>query len=147
VIERVRAIPVTPANTMLAIRRLNRGVAPYWVLPGGHVEDGDSSLEAALRRELREELAGAATILRRVAVLEGRTERQHFYLAAISSWSFADRSGPEFSETGRGCYELEEIPLTVEAMNGIDLKPAAIATLIKECLHREGDILALPDLR
>ena len=144
--ERVRAILVTPANTMLVIRRLKPGVPPYWVLPGGHVEDGDLSLEAALLRELREELAGGATILRRVAVLERPSERQHFYLARISSWSFADRSGPEFSETGRGCYELEEIPLTVEAMNGIDLKPSELAALIKDCLHGGGGIFTLADL-
>jgi 8-oxo-dGTP pyrophosphatase MutT (NUDIX family) len=80
VIERVRAILITPANTMLVIKRTKPGMAPYWVLPGGHADDTDSSLEAALRREIREELAGDATVLRLIDVLHRETERQYFYL-------------------------------------------------------------------
>src|SRR5260370_30142577 len=103
-IERVRAILITPANTMLLIKRTKPDMAPYWVLPGGHADEGDSSLEAALRREIREELAGDATVLRLVDVLERERERQSFYLARINRWSFADRTGPEFSETRRVSY-------------------------------------------
>jgi len=123
VIERVRAIVVTPANSMLVIKRTRPGTAPYWVLPGGHADDTDNSLEDALRRELREELGGEATVLRLVDVLQRETERQYFYLATMDNWSFADRTGPEFSEPGRGSYELEEIPSRAEAVAAIDLKP------------------------
>ena len=35
-IERVRAIVLTPNNTMLTIKRTKPGTASYWVLPGGH---------------------------------------------------------------------------------------------------------------
>ena len=61
-IERVRAVLVTPDGCLLAIRRDRPGRATYWVLPGGHVDPGDQSLEAALSREISEEIAGEAEI-------------------------------------------------------------------------------------
>jgi ADP-ribose pyrophosphatase YjhB (NUDIX family) len=147
VIERVRAIVLTPANTLLVIKRAKPGTAPYWVLPGGHADDTDHSLEDALRRELREELGGDAIILRLVDVLDRVDERQSFYLATMDTWSFADRTGPEFSEPGRGSYELEEIPGDADAVAAIDLKPSEIAEFLVSSLRGEGGLHALPDLR
>ncbi|MDR0343004.1 MAG: NUDIX domain-containing protein [Nocardiopsaceae bacterium] len=146
-IERVRAIALTPADAVLVIKRTRPGAAPYWVLPGGHADDTDSSLEDALRRELREELAGEPTILRLVDVIHRETERQYFYLATMNHWSFPDRTGPEFSEPGRGSYELEEIPAHAEAIEAIDLKPGEIAEFLTDALRSTGGLAALPDLR
>ena len=146
-IERVRAIVLTPANTMLVIKRTRPGAAPYWVLPGGHTDETDNSLEDALRRELREELGGDATILRLVDVIHRETERQYFYLATMDRWSFADRTGPEFSEPGRGTYELEEIPSDADDVEAIDLKPDEIAEFLTNALRGTGGLAALPDLR
>ncbi|MDH6544215.1 hypothetical protein [Streptomyces sp. SPB4] len=53
-------------------------------------------------------------IVRLLHMMESDDERQLFYLARIVTWSFEDRTGPEFSAEGRGEYALEEIPLTVE---------------------------------
>lgn len=146
-IERVRAIVVTPAETLLVIKRTRPGAAPYWVLPGGHADDADSSLEDALRRELREELGGDATVLRLVEVLRRESERQYFYLATIDAWSFDDRTGPEFGERGRGSYELEEIPSEADAIAAIDLRPEEIARLLVSTLRGDGGLADLPDLR
>ena len=52
-IERVRAILTTPAMTMLVIKRTKPGTPPYWVLPGGHADEADRSLEDALLPCLR----------------------------------------------------------------------------------------------
>ncbi|MFJ9941948.1 NUDIX hydrolase [Streptomyces erythrochromogenes] len=130
-IERVRAVLVTADDTMLVIRRTKPGIPTYWVLPGGGVEPGDESREAALHREIHEEIAGKADIVRLLHTLESEGERQHFYLARIATWSFEDRSGPEFSAEGRGEYLLEEVPLTVEGLDGIDLKPEEIAHVLR----------------
>lgn len=146
-IERVRAIVITPASTLLLIKRTRPGTAPYWVLPGGHADDTDNSLEEALRRELREEIGGEATILRLVDVLHRDSERQYFYLATIDTWSFEHRTGPEFSEAGRGSYELEEIPSDADAIAAIDLKPDEIARFLVSALRSDGGLAALPDLR
>ncbi|MFF3606870.1 NUDIX domain-containing protein [Streptomyces sp. NPDC002463] len=133
--ERVRAILTTPSRTLLLIKRVKPDVPVYWVVPGGKVETSDATLEDALRREIREEIAGEVEHLRLLHVLEDGEDRQHFYLAPISTWSFEDRTGPEFSQEGRGEYLLEEIPLTPEALREINLKPDAITEVIINALH------------
>ncbi|MFF9003168.1 NUDIX domain-containing protein [Streptomyces achromogenes] len=130
-IERVRAILITADDTMLVIRRTRPGIPEYWVLPGGGVEPGDESREAALHREIHEEIAGKADIVRLLHTMESDDERQLFYLARIATWSFENRTGPEFSAEGRGEYALEEIPLTTEGLDGIDLKPEEIAHVLR----------------
>ncbi|BCK67688.1 hypothetical protein Srufu_016410 [Streptomyces libani subsp. rufus] len=132
--ERVRAVLVTADDTMLVIRRTKPGVPVYWVLPGGGVEAHDASREAALHREIHEEIAGKADIVRLLHTLENEEERQLFYLARIATWSFEDRTGPEFSAEGRGEYALEEVPLTAEGIDGIDLKPEEIAHVLRGAL-------------
>ncbi|MGW5000637.1 NUDIX hydrolase [Streptomyces hydrogenans] len=130
-IERVRAVLVTADDTMLVIRRTRPGVPAYWVLPGGGVEPGDASREAALHREIHEEIAGKADVVRLLHTTETDDERQLFYLARIATWSFDDRTGPEFSAEGRGEYALEEVPLTLEGLDGIDLRPEEIAHVLR----------------
>ncbi|MFJ5551348.1 NUDIX domain-containing protein [Streptomyces sp. NPDC093225] len=129
--ERVRAVLVTADDTMLVIRRTKPDFPEYWVLPGGGVEPSDESREAALHREIHEEIAGKADIISLLHTMETDDERQLFYLARIATWSFEDRTGPEFSAEGRGAYALEEISLTVEGLDGIDLKPEEIAHVLR----------------
>ena len=129
--ERVRAVLVTADDTMLVIRRTKPDISEYWVLPGGRVEASDESREAALHREIHEEIAGKADIVSLLHTMESDDERQLFYLARIATWSFDDRTGSEFSAEGRGEYALEEIPLTVEGLDGIDLKPEEIAHVLR----------------
>ena len=140
---------VTPDGCLLAIRRDRPGRATYWVLPGGHVDPGDQSLEAALGREISEEIAGEADVTSLMQVLESGSgdERQYFYLGRITSWDFASRTGPEFDEPGRGTYQLEQIPLTVAGLGAVDLKPAAIAGLLSDAIASGRDLFTLPDLR
>ncbi|MFD7863421.1 NUDIX domain-containing protein [Streptomyces sp. NPDC057682] len=138
-IERVRAVLVTPDQTMLVIRRTRPSIPVYWVLPGGGVEPSDESREAALHREIHEEIAGKADIIRLLHTMESDDERQLFYLARIATWSFDDRTGPEFSAEGRGEYALEEIPLTMDGLDGIDLKPEEIAHVLRGAV-RAGNL-------
>ena len=139
VFERVRAILITPADNLLLIKRTKPGMPPYWVLPGGGVESTDPNPEAALDREIREEIAGQADILGLFHTVQRDGERELFYLARIRRWSFDDRTGPEFSETGRGEYLLEEVPLTAEALEAVNLKPDEIALFLREAINR-GDL-------
>lgn len=129
--ERVRAVLVTADGTMLVIRRIKPDIPEYWVLPGGGVEPSDESREAALHREIHEEIAGKADIIRLLHTMESDGERQLFYLGRIATWSFEDRTGSEFRAEGRGEYALEEVPLTVEGLDGIDLKPGEIAHVLR----------------
>ena len=142
--DRVRAVLLTRDNRFLTIKRVKPGKAPYWVLPGGGVDPGDRSLEDALHREIREELAGTADIHSLLQIVQRGGDRHYIYLARIRRWSYADRSGPEFTEAGRGEYILEQAPLTRSGLAGIDLVPTETA----ELLRREGTgVFRLPDLR
>ncbi|GAA1774338.1 NUDIX domain-containing protein [Luedemannella helvata] len=146
-IERVRAVLVTPNNELLLIRRQRSDQPVYWVLPGGHVEPTDRTREAALQREVHEELAGTPRIHSLIQVIDGTDDRQYIYLARIAEWSFADRNGPEFTEPGRGAYNIDTIPPTAEDLAEINLKPDQLATFLINHLHGDIDLFTLPDLR
>ncbi|MEU6234195.1 NUDIX domain-containing protein [Kitasatospora sp. NPDC047058] len=139
--HRVRAVLLTPNNTTLLIKRIRPGIDPYWVIVGGKIEPTDASPEDALQREIHEEIAGDAQIVSLLHTLETDEERQDFYLATIDKWSFEDRTGPEFSQEGRGEYLLEEIPLTTEALDAINLLPQEIASVLREAVER-GELFA-----
>lgn len=145
---RVRALLITQDGDLLAIRRIRPGREPYWVLPGGGVEDGED-LETALARELREELAATADIHGLVYILDGPQNRQYFYLASAQSWSAspADRSGPEFADPARGDYQPQPVPLTIQALSGIDLKPEAFAQFLRQHVREGTNLFDLPGLR
>ena len=147
--DRVRALLVTPDGNFLVFRRVRPGVLdPYWILPGGGVEAGET-LAAALERELREEIAAVADVHGLLYIFEAEAGRHYIYLARVRSWSAraADRSGPEFSDPARGEHLLQEIPLTVEAVERIDLKPEAFAEFLLGQLRAGADLFARPDLR
>ncbi len=139
--ERVRAVLLTPNDTMLLIKRIRPGLDPYWVIVGGKIETTDAGPEDALLREVREEVAGEAEILHLLHTVETDEERQMFYLARIAKWNFKDRTGPEFSQEGRGEYLLEEIPLTTAALDSVKLLPQEFAAVLREAVER-GDFLA-----
>jgi ADP-ribose pyrophosphatase YjhB (NUDIX family) len=137
--DRVRGILITPAGGLLTIRRIRPGQLPYWVFPGGGVEAGESRL-AALRRELREELAATGEIEKLLYVVDDGATRQTFYVVRVGSWSSspADRSGPEFLDPSRGEYLAEVIPLTVDALLAIDLRPNPVRDLLVGVLRRDA---------
>lgn len=145
---RVRAVLITRDGDLLTIRRTRPGQEPYWVLPGGGVEDGED-LETALARELHEELAATADIHGLIHILDAGTDRQYVYLARANSWSAspADRSGPEFTDPGRGHYHPQPVSFTSEALAGIDLRPDALAQFLLRHLRDGIDLFGLPDLR
>ncbi|MER7766921.1 NUDIX domain-containing protein [Kitasatospora sp. NPDC096140] len=139
--HRVRAVLLTPNNTMLLIKRIRPGIDPYWVIVGGKIEPTDAGPEDALLREVREEIAGEARIVSLLHTIETADERQDFYLATIEKWSFEDRTGPEFSQEGRGEYILEEIPLAADALDAVNLLPQDFATVLRGAVER-GELLA-----
>jgi 8-oxo-dGTP pyrophosphatase MutT (NUDIX family) len=53
--EAVRLLVVSPAGRVLLLRLVPSFREPFWVTPGGGIDDGESMEEAA-RRELREEV-------------------------------------------------------------------------------------------
>jgi 8-oxo-dGTP pyrophosphatase MutT (NUDIX family) len=135
---------VTPTGSLLLMRRVRPGTAPYWVVVGGGVEPTDASHQDTLRREVREEVGGDAEILHLLHTLDSDGERQHFYVATIASWDFAARTGPEFTRPDRSEYALDEIAPTAQARDEINLLPTAFAAVLREALVR-GDLPGPPD--
>lgn len=144
-IEKVRAVLLTPTGQMLTIRRRWPGALPFWVLPGGHVEPEDADLHAALAREIHEETGGQARILGLLWSLTDDHKRQYIYLARIDTWSEADRTGPEFADPDRGTYDLEEVPLTLEALGPLELVPEQFADFLRAAVKDGRDLVALAD--
>ncbi|MGW0752942.1 SDR family NAD(P)-dependent oxidoreductase [Streptomyces sp. NPDC002587] len=140
--QRVRGILITPRDTTLFMKRIRPDRDPYWVVIGGGIEESDPTPEDALLREIREEIAGEATIGRLFHEFKNPSgETEFFYLAHVTSWNFADRTGPEFLRADRGTYELVEVPLTLEAIAAINLLPTAISDELGAALRR-GDLSA-----
>lgn len=127
VIQRVRAILLTADGTVLFIKRIKpHKPRPYWVAPGGGVEPEDLNLHDALRRELREELGATAIITNEGFVLrhdkQGKNLEEFFYICHLIDYDLSLRYGPEFDDPTRGEYIPDCVPLTEEAINGINIR-------------------------
>lgn len=147
--HRVRAILTRDFGSFMLIKRGRPGGEPYWVFPGGGVEETDSTPEAALHRELFEELGAKAEIISLPFILERQTSpdvltKESFYLCRVLSQDISLRNGPEFADLSRGTYDLEWIPLEPSELTNMNIKPDET----KAFLIRHGqDVRSLPDLR
>jgi ADP-ribose pyrophosphatase YjhB (NUDIX family) len=119
---------------LLLIRRTKPGRPPYWTTPGGGVEDSDVSVEAALHRELAEELgaeaAGASQAFLASSPSDAGVAIQHFFVARLTRMDRSARSGPEISDPSRGHYDLDRVDLNGPDLASVDLKPAALKDFI-----------------
>lgn len=129
-----RAILIDDGGRLVLIKRTKPGQDPYWTAPGGGVESNDVSVEAALFRELAEELGakvrGASQVFLFSSPSDAGVAVQHFFVARLLSLDESQRTGPEFSDTSRGGYELDRVDLQGDDLGTIDLKPPALKEFI-----------------
>lgn len=130
----MRAILVDGDGQLVLIKRTKPGQDPCWTAPGGGVEDTDASVEAALHRELAEELgaeaAGASQVFLFSSPSDAGVAVQHFFVARLTTLDDSVRSGPEFSDPSRGGYDLDRIDLHGDDLVSIDLKPTALKEFV-----------------
>ncbi|MFC5188016.1 NUDIX domain-containing protein [Actinomadura harenae] len=130
---------------LVLIRRTRPERPPYFVTPGGKVEGTDSSVEAALRREVREEIGGTIGDPVQVLLLTDQigisddgvrlVGVQHFLVAQLLECDWSARSGPEFTglprdRAARGAYDLAFAPLQSGWFAANDLKPPELAAYL-----------------
>lgn len=142
--QKARAILFDRQGRLVLIKRTRPGRAPYWTTAGGGVEPEDASVEAALHREVFEELGGRVDRVREVVVItderpEG-TLVQHVFVARLTEMDPSSRTGPEFSDPTRGTYETVVLPGTAEALRSIRLLPEPLARFLEDNLR---DLCAL----
>jgi 8-oxo-dGTP pyrophosphatase MutT (NUDIX family) len=128
----VRAILLDEDDRLVLIKRVKPGQAPYWTTPGGGVEPEDVSLEAALRRELHEELGADAdrfvqVFLFTVAAGDG-VSVQHFFACRLLRLREDARTGQEFDDPSRGEYQLDLV--AIDKLPTVNLKPDALREFI-----------------
>lgn len=123
---RVRAILFTGTGSLLLIKRVRPGRDPYWVAPGGRIDPGDRDPQAALVRELYEELGATIEIARPAFRLAEGDSQQLFYVCRLLTLNLAQRHGPELSDPARGAYIPTEIPLTRTAILRTNIQPPAL---------------------
>ncbi|GIH49329.1 ADP-ribose pyrophosphatase YjhB, NUDIX family [Microbispora rosea] len=113
----VRAI-LFDGDDVVLFRRVRAGREPYWITPGGGVEPTDTSPEAALRRELDEELGATAGPALQVFTLVEPGRLSTVFACRLVSLDLSRRSGPEFLEPDIGLHEVRRVrPEEVRALN------------------------------
>lgn len=140
--QSARAVLIDGNGRLVTIKRTKPGMAPYWTTPGGGVEPEDAGLEAALERELLEELGATAAIGRElpsVTSSDGESV-QHFFAARLLSMDESLRTGDEHTNATRGNYDIDRIRL--DELAACDLKPTLIRDWILD--NRAALLGALP---
>jgi ADP-ribose pyrophosphatase YjhB (NUDIX family) len=142
-----RAILIDDEGRLVLIRRTKPGQAPYWTTPGGGVEDTDASVEAALHRELAEELGaeamGASQVFLSSSPLGSGIAIQHFFVARLARLDLAARTGPEFADPSLGGYDVDRVDLLGDDLAAVDLKSGALKEFIlanREALLAESGL-------
>jgi ADP-ribose pyrophosphatase YjhB (NUDIX family) len=136
VVERrsARAILIDDAGQLVLIRRSRPGRVPYWTTAGGGVEESDASVEAAMRRELFEELGAEAAGAVQVFLASSRTEAglrvHYFFVTRLVRLDLDARTGPEFADPSRGAYDPDRVDLRTDDLAGIDLRPPELKAFI-----------------
>lgn len=137
--QSARALLFDSEQRLVLIKRTKSEQEPYWVTVGGGVETDDVSVEAALHREVLEELGGRIDRVRRVLLitddLPGGIGIQHVFTARLTSMDLANRTGAEFNEPGRGTYEVVSVPATQDALTGVRLLPLQLAEFVRANVH------------
>lgn len=141
--QAARAIVIDDKERLLLFKRIRDGREPYWNAPGGGVEPTDASLEAAMRRELAEELGAEVSSAGRVFIHSAPSRTadglavHHYFLVRLLALDVSACHGPEFGDQGRGIYELQRISLRTGDLAAIDVHPPAL----KEFILTNRDIL------
>ncbi|WP_067793788.1 NUDIX hydrolase [Actinomadura formosensis] len=139
----VRAL-LLDGDALVLFRRTRPDRPVYWTTPGGKIEPADASPEAALRRELDEELGATAGPVRQVfACAEQSPELcrlNTFYVCRLLTMDLSRRHGPEFDDPANGRYDVDLVPCAPADLASINLIPGLLAAYLAD---HAADLAAL----
>lgn len=134
--------------TLLLFKRTRPGQAPYWTTIGGGVEPEDPGVEAALHREVFEEIGGTVHSAQLIHLITERVpdglKVQYIFAARLASMDPGLRTGGEFGQPERGGYEIVRVPFTAESVRGIALVPASLRGFIAANIEAIRSVLDHP---
>ena len=135
-------------DELVLMKRTKPGRDPYWVTVGGGVEEEDDSIEAALRREIFEELGGTLEKAELVHLITDHLDDgigvQHIFAARLAGMDQSVRTGTEFAKPERGGYDIVRVPFTAGAVNELDLMPPELAEFIAANIDAIVSVLDAP---
>ncbi len=148
VVKRSARAILLDGDELVLIKRTKPGREPYWVTVGGGVEADDKTIEAALHREVYEELGGTVDRAELVYLitdeLDGGIGIQHIFAANLVSMDLTSRTGTEFSKPERGSYEVVRVPFTAETVDELNLMPPQLAEFITANVDAVVSVLDTP---
>lgn len=97
-IMRTRAGIILIENDKVALIERHRAGLDYYVFPGGGVDEGETTEQAAVR-EAKEELGVDVSLTRKVAVLHFELSTQVYFLAERIGGEFGAGTGEEFTDS------------------------------------------------
>jgi ADP-ribose pyrophosphatase YjhB (NUDIX family) len=134
VVKRTARAIILDGDQLVLIKRTKPGMAPYWLTPGGGVEEEDADVLSALHREIDEELGGKVTdaVPAFVDTVEHITEDgahgvkvQYFFACRLASMDLDRRHGPEV-EAPSGEYEVVRVPFTRVGLASVEVVPLTL---------------------
>ncbi|MCZ4122436.1 NUDIX domain-containing protein [Streptomyces sp. H39-S7] len=134
VVKRTARAILFDGDCMVLIKRTKPGLAPYWITPGGGVEDDDPSVVDALHREVDEELGAKITdvVPAFVDSVEHIAENgahgvkvQYFFACRLASMDPALRHGPEVDDPC-GTYDVVRVPFSRVGLASVEVVPLTL---------------------
>ncbi|MFD5895959.1 NUDIX domain-containing protein [Streptomyces sp. NPDC060366] len=131
----VRAV-LLDGDHLVFLRRGWPGGSSYFTTVGGGVEPDDADLEAALRREVMEEIGATIGPVTEFLTLTEPGERvtvvQHYFRADVLDMDPDRRNGPEMVDPDVGDFSPVRVALDASALAALELQPNELAAYLCE---------------
>ncbi len=148
IVKRNARAVLLDGDELVLIKRTKPGRDPYWVTVGGGVEEEDDSIEAALHREIFEELGGTLEKTELVHLITDHLADgigvQHIFAARLAGMDLSVRTGTEFTKPERGSYDIVRVPFTAEAVSELELMPPELADFVAANIEAIVSVLEAP---